>query len=50
MNEEKNNSEKESVDETVSGSKPKKLLEADYGDATPEQVALALLKYRLRSK
>lgn len=46
MSEDKINSEKEPIDQAVNGSKPKKPLEADYGDATPEDVALALLRYR----
>ncbi len=46
MSKDKIDSKQESVDETVNRDEPKKPLEADYGDATPEQVALALLRYR----
>ena len=52
MSKDKIDSKTESSDdgETVGRNEPKKSLEADYGDATPEQVALALLKYRPKLK
>lgn len=37
-------------DRVVERVEPRKPLEADYGDATPEDVALALLRYRPERK